>query len=162
MKRRFPRTLWYGLVVVLAAPVLYLALFIRFPITRDVPWASLVMFGVGLGLLLHGLLHAYRHAATSRGKVVAPIALTFSLALTAFFCWTLLYQARQIPDSLGAPRVGQMAPDFTLPDQDGRPVSLAQLLTASPDAVAPAGAGAPADAVQKANGVVLVFYRGYW
>jgi peroxiredoxin len=55
-----------------------------------------------------------------------------------------------------------MAPDFTLPDQDGRPVSLAQLLTASPDAVAPAGAGAPADAVQKANGVVLVFYRGYW
>ena len=158
MKRRFPRTIWYGLAVVLAAPVLYLALFIRFPITRDFPWASLMMFGIGLGLLLHGLIHAYRDAATYRGKVAAPIALTFGVALTAFFSWTLLYQARQIPDALGAPRVGQMAPDFTLPDQDGRPVSLAQLLTTSP----PADAGAPPDAVQKASGVVLVFYRGYW
>lgn len=158
MKRRFPRTLWYGLAVVLAAPVLYLALFIRFPITRDVPWASLAMFGAGLGLLLHALFRAYRRAATSRGKVAVPIALSFGLALTAFFCWTLLYQARQIPDALGAPRVGQMAPDFTLPDQDGRPVSLAQLLATPP----PADAGAPPDAARKANGVVLVFYRGYW
>ena len=39
-------------------------------------------------------------------------------------------------------RAGQPAPDFTLPDADGQPVSLSQLLAAGP--------------------VVLVFYRGNW
>ena len=39
-------------------------------------------------------------------------------------------------------RVGQTAPDFTLPDATGRPVSLASLLASGP--------------------VVLVFYRGNW
>ena len=147
MKRRFPRTLYLGLAVIVAAPILYLALFIRFPVTRDTPWPSLLMFVLGLGLVIHALRHAYRDSAVYRGKVLAPIALTFGLALTALFCWTLLVEARNIPAALGAPRPGQMAPDFTLPDENGRPVSLAQLL-ASPDA--------------GGNGVVLVFYRGYW
>jgi hypothetical protein len=39
-------------------------------------------------------------------------------------------------------RVGQPAPDFTLPDAAGRPVSLRELLTRGP--------------------VVLSFYRGRW
>ena len=38
--------------------------------------------------------------------------------------------------------VGQMAPDFTLPDAGGRPVSLAELRARGP--------------------VVLSFYRGRW
>ena len=38
--------------------------------------------------------------------------------------------------------VGQPAPDFTLPNADGRPVSLKELLTRGP--------------------VVLSFYRGRW
>lgn len=150
LKRRFPRTLWYGLAVVLAAPILYLSVFISYPATRDVPWPTLLMFAAGLLLVGHGLRHAYRGPAVYRGKVAAPIALVFGAALGGFFTWTLLVQARQVPDSLGAPRPGQMAPDFTLPDQDGQPVSLAQLLQAAPDAA------------RRANGVVLVFYRGYW
>jgi AhpC/TSA family protein len=39
-------------------------------------------------------------------------------------------------------KVGERAPDFTLPDQSGRPVSLAGLLARGP--------------------VVLSFYRGRW
>jgi peroxiredoxin/drug/metabolite transporter (DMT)-like permease len=42
----------------------------------------------------------------------------------------------------GAPKVGQLAPGFTLPDALGRPVTLAKLLEAGP--------------------VVLAFYRGQW
>lgn len=41
-----------------------------------------------------------------------------------------------------APAVGDLAPNFELPDQDGNPVSLAAALDAGP--------------------VVLVFYRGEW
>lgn len=149
MKRRFPRTLWFGLALIVAAPILYLALFIRFPATRDTPWPTLAMFGLGLGLLIHALRHAYWESAAYRGKVLTPVALTFGLAMTGLFCWTLLVEARNIPAALGAPRPGQMAPDFTLPDENGQPVSLAGLLAAP-------------DAANESNGVVLVFYRGYW
>jgi hypothetical protein len=55
----------------------------------------------------------------------------------------------QLPPSSGAPRPGQQAPGFTLPDQDGKPVSLAGLLKS--------GGG-----VADKGGVILIFYRGYW
>jgi peroxiredoxin len=44
---------------------------------------------------------------------------------------------------VGAPRVGQKAPEFTLPDQNEKPVALADLLSRS-------------------RAVVLIFYRGFW
>ena len=54
----------------------------------------------------------------------------------------------QLPISTGAPYVGQKAPGFTLPDQQGRMVSLSSLLK-------PTGN-------EKVKGLVLIFYRGYW
>ena len=53
-----------------------------------------------------------------------------------------------LPASPGAPRVGEKAPDFTLADTAGKPVSLASLLK-------------PAESGEK-PWVLLVFYRGYW
>jgi peroxiredoxin len=41
----------------------------------------------------------------------------------------------------GALSIGQVAPDFTLPDQNGRTIHLA---------------------AERGHKVVLVFYRGYW
>ena len=56
----------------------------------------------------------------------------------------------QLPPSTGAPHAGQKAPGFTLPDQDGKPVSLAELLKPA------------AGASKKSGGLILIFYRGYW
>ena len=70
-----------------------------------------------------------------------------SVAIVGFFGYGLLYRGRQMPPSIAAPRVGAKAPDFTLPDQSGKPVSLAQLLAT------PTG---------KLRGLVLIFYRGHW
>lgn len=54
----------------------------------------------------------------------------------------------RIAESPKAPKVGERAPEFTLPDTEGQPVSLADLLK-------PAAEG-------ERSWVLLVFYRGYW
>jgi hypothetical protein len=54
----------------------------------------------------------------------------------------------------GAPRVGQKAPDFTLPDATGKLVRLSELL-ASPSARA-------GEVNRKTRWLILIFYRGYW
>jgi len=150
MPRRANLILWLGALVVLATPVAYLALFIRFPATRDFPWPTLLMFGIGLALIARGLIRAWREPSRYRGKIAGTILAGLSVALLALFCISIFYVARQLPSSEGAPRVGQQAPDFTLTDQDGRPVTLASLMNAD------------ADGAARASGVLLVFYRGYW
>ena len=53
-----------------------------------------------------------------------------------------------LPPSSKAPKAGDAAPSFTLPDADGEERSLSSLL-------ATAGAGKP-------GWIMLIFYRGHW
>jgi hypothetical protein len=135
--RRFNWPLWIGFIVVLFAFVTYLPLFVRFVATRDVPWATYLIFAAGLVLVAIGFRRAQR-------KVAASIVTILSVAITGFFVFGANFGTR-IPASPSAPAVGAKAPDFTLPDTNGKPVALAQLLAAP-----------------GAKGVMLVFYRGYW
>jgi len=148
MKRRWNWRLWIGFLVVFAGAAGYMALFAWHPITRDFPWPSLLMFVAGGALLIFGLRRSFREPQLYRGKIFGPILTLLSVAVITLFCYGLLYKGRQMPPSASAPHVGQKAPDFTLPDQNGNPVSLAQLLSG-------AGGGKP-------KGAVLIFYRGYW
>jgi hypothetical protein len=142
MKRKWNWPIWVGFVVVVAGLFSY-EFFAQFPITRDLPWANLLLFGIGGVLLVVGLFRAFGRPQVYRGKAVGSILTALGLLLFAFFSYEIFYALRQVPASTGAPRVGQNAPAFTLPDQNNKPVALADLLSGS-------------------NAVVLIFYRGFW
>ncbi|HET7287403.1 MAG TPA: hypothetical protein VFI71_08035, partial [Pyrinomonadaceae bacterium] len=77
------------------------------------------------------------------------IVATLSVVIIGLFVFTIFVGGRWLPASKGAPQVGQRAPEFTLPDANGKQVSLNELLTSPINGTAP-------------KGVLLVFYRGYW
>jgi hypothetical protein len=143
MRRSWNVPVWAGFGITLIALLSYVPVFVRFPITRDIPWVNLLLFLVGGWLLAVGLKRAFGEPERYRGKVSGVVLASLSLVLCIFFCWGNFVFARRIPSASGAPRTGQPAPDFTLADASGRPVSLA--------------------ALRKANrAVLLIFYRGYW
>src|SRR2546425_12672684 len=103
--------------------------FAEFPMTRDFPWANLLLFGIGAALLLVGLFRAFGRPQVYRGKVFGSIFATISLFLFAFFAYEIFYVLRQVPLSAQAPRVRAKAPELLLPNQNGQPVALGELLS---------------------------------
>jgi len=154
MKRRWNLWLWAGFLVAVVAVVSYFVLFCRFPITRDVPWANFTLFVVAGWLLVVGLKRAFQQPELYRGKVSGVVLGTLSVVIFGLFLFEIFYAVRQLPASVGAPRVGQRAPDFTLPDKVGKPVTLAALLSS------PSNSGAGSK--ERTSGAVLIFYRGAW
>ena len=142
MKRKWNWPIWVGFVVAVAGLSSY-GFLARFPITRDFPWANLLLFGIGIALLIVGLFRAFGRSHVYRGKIFGSIFTAIALLVVAFFCYEIFYVLRQVPASTGAPRVGQKAPDFILLDQNGKPVGLGDLLSGS-------------------RAVALIFYRGFW
>jgi hypothetical protein len=142
MKRRWNWPIWVGFVVVVAWLFSY-AFFVRFPTTRDFPWANLLLFGIGGAFLIVGLFRAFGRPQVYRGKIFGSIFTAIAVLVVAFFSYGIFYVVRQVPVSAGAPRVGQKAPDFMLLDQNGKPVGLGDLLSGS-------------------RAVALIFYRGFW
>lgn len=141
MKRRWNWPIWLGFIVAVGGLFSY-EFFAQFPSTRDFPWANLLLFGIGAALLLFGLFRAFGRPQMYRGKVFGSIFAALGLFLFAFFAYEIFYMLRQVPLSAQAPRVGEKAPEFSLPDQNGKSVALSDLL--SP------------------NGAILIFYRGHW
>lgn len=139
-----------GFLVCVVAFLSYFLFFYRFPVTRDVPWASWIVFALGLGLLGVGLVRAFRRPERYRGRVAGPIFAVLGLAVAGFFVLQTAVVSRQLPAAAGVPKVGEKAPDFILQDAEGRSVRLYDLLGPA------AGGSGPS------SWVVLVFYRGYW
>jgi hypothetical protein len=134
--------LWIGFLFALAGFFSY-TFFAQFPISRDFPWANLLLFAVGGILLVVGLFRAFGKPRVYRGKIFGPIFAILGIFMFGFFSYVFFYVLRQVPPSTGAPRVGQKAPEFTLSDQDRKDVSLRDLASRS-------------------KGVALIFYRGFW
>ena len=142
MKRKWNRPIWVGFVVAVGGLFSY-DFFAQFPITRDFPWANLLLFGIGAVLLIVGLFRAFGRPQLYRGKIFGSIFTAIALFLFGFFSYEIFYVLRQVPLSSQATRVGEKAPEFTLVDPNGRSVALADLLSGS-------------------KAVVLIFYRGFW
>ncbi len=142
MKRKWNWPIWVGFIITVGGLFSY-EFFAQFPVTRDFPWANLLLFAAGGVFLVLGLFRAFGKPQLYRGKIFGPILAILGIGVFGFFSYLIFYQLRQVPPSTGAPRVGENAPEFTLPDQNEKPVALADLVSGS-------------------KAVLLIFYRGFW
>ena len=151
-KRKWNLQIWSGFLLAVATVPSYLLFFARFPITRNVPGASWLMFAAAGGLLVAGVHSAFANPEMYRGRIVGLILAVLSLGAVGVFAYATLYASRQLPVAGCAPAVGDKAPEFALADTSGRIVALSMLLSE------------PMPGIQegKPRGVLLVFYRGYW
>jgi hypothetical protein len=143
--------LWLGFLLALGAMLCNAVFFVNLPGKRAIPWLSVLLAVVALIFLARGLQRAFGRPGSSRGKILSSILALVSLLLVGVTIFAF-FHARAIPASAGAPKIGQKAPDFTLADTSGQPISLAQLFAPAPgdsQAIPP-------------KAVLLVFYRGYW
>jgi hypothetical protein len=145
--------IFYGFIFILLTiasdvPVLYT---LTFPGQEYLPWINLALPSIAVILVLIGLKRAIGQPDIYRGKGWGWILTVLSVLILAGSIWGYRHST-DIPASIGAPRVGEKAPDFTLSDTSGKPVSLSQSLTKPMDA---ASGKAP-------KAVLLVFYRGWW
>lgn len=122
-------------VLVASAAIAAYALLLGVPLVRNHPEGYVVAFAVATGLAVM----AVRRARGRRWP--AWLALGLSGFLMIAGGWFNFVGAR-VPDAPTVLRVGEPAPDLTLHDAAGRPVSLAEYRGRMP--------------------VVLVFYRGSW
>ncbi|MEO7969907.1 MAG: hypothetical protein ABI698_01310 [bacterium] len=149
--RRSNWSAWAGFLLSVIALVSYPFVFSHWPITRDFPWANLLLFAIAAILLVIGFRRAFApgHSHPKRSKIAASLLATFSALVLALFVFSTFIMARWLPAAHGAPQVGQKAPDFTLADTNNKSVTLAALLSSPINGQAPKGA-------------LLIFYRGYW
>ena len=147
--KRLNWKIWAGFVLSLVAALSYPFLFVRWAITREFPWANLLLFAIALVLLFLGLRRAFKPDKRIVSKLFSSFAAAFGVLLLAGLLFMIFVMGSWLPASTGAPQVGQKAHDFTLTDSNDRPVTLAQLLSE------PVNNNPP-------KGVLLLFYRGYW
>ena len=127
----------------------YPFVFVQWPITREFPWANLILFAIAIVLLFLGLRRAFKPDKRIVSKIFSSLAAVFGMFMVAALLFVIFVMGSWLPRSSAAPQVGQKAPDFTLNDANNKPVTLVQLLTEPFNNKPP-------------KGVLLIFYRGYW
>jgi predicted PurR-regulated permease PerM len=147
--KRLNWQIWTGFVLSLVAAFSYAFVFVRWPITREFPWANLIIFAIAFVLLFLGLRRAFRPDKRIVSRIFSVLAAAFGVFMLAALLFLIYVMGSWLPASTGAPQVGYKAPDFTLTDSNNKAVTLAQLLTEPINNQPP-------------KGVLLIFYRGYW
>ena len=123
-----------GVALALGAVAAYILL-LRVAIVRNHPEGYVLAFALALALAIIAVIRAQRR----RWPLWLAVGVTGALLVLG--AWFNFVGAR-VPSGPTTLRIGELAPDFTLPDASGTPVSLGGYRGKKP--------------------VVLVFYRGYW
>ena len=147
--RRFNWQICAGFLLSIAALISYFFVFVKWPLTRDFPWANLLLFGIATVCLVLGIRRALAPERRWLSKVGAALLATFSALVLGLFVFTFFIAGRWLPAAHGAPHIGQKAPEFTLTETTGENVSLSELVSAPINGRSP-------------RGVLLIFYSGYW
>jgi hypothetical protein len=129
-----------GPLVTLAGALTYFTWLVRFPTLRDVPWVNLPVVAAGVALSAAGMVAALR-AAGRGARILAVAGFAFSGGLAALFAVYVFGLSYGLPAPTERALTLAGAPRFTLPDHEGRPVSLAAL---------------------RGRKLVITFYRGHW
>ncbi len=141
MPRRRNHAIWLGALITPVGMLSYFMYFYQFPSLRDFPWLNLSLVGLGLLLSFAGVRRAFGAASPYGGKIAASSGLVWSLLLALLFNSYVFFLSYQLPEETGITRSLSAAPDFTLKNQRGEPVSLSDY---------------------RGRKVVLTFYRGHW
>jgi hypothetical protein len=107
--RRLNWPIWVGFLLSLVALLTYPFVFVNWPVTRDFPWANLLLFGIAAVLLFVGVRRAFSADRRRISKIAASVVATFSVLVLGFFLFTFFIASRWLPASHGAPQVGQKA-----------------------------------------------------
>lgn len=156
--KKFNWPVWAGFLLTVIAGLSFATVFVWYPVTRDFPWANLLLFAIAMTFLAVGVRRAFAPGRRMGSKILAVSLATLSVAMLGLFVFAAFVLARWLPSSEAAPRVGQSAPEFTLADSSGKQVSLAELLGMPING----GVTGGAEAQTKPRSVLLVFYRGHW
>jgi cytochrome oxidase Cu insertion factor (SCO1/SenC/PrrC family) len=108
------------------------------PGLRDNPWPMELAAVLATGAVVLVAVRAYREKRVRAAATVSAALATLGTAAFLFLIHVATYALPPAPKELA---VGTVAPDFILPDEEGRPVSLAAF---------------------RGHPTVLVFYRGAW
>jgi hypothetical protein len=157
---------WLGLLLALAAIFSNAGFFLGLPGDKAIPWLSRVLALAAMVCAIAGVMRAFRQPQIYSGKISGSILGVLVLLICMLTGFGFI-QSRALPAAAGAPQVGQKAPDFTLADINGAPVSLGQLLgkaNGSPQIIpaTPDVHITPATTLAPPRAVLLIFYRGYW
>jgi hypothetical protein len=93
MKPRWNWPIWVGFILVLVGLFSY-TFFAQFPITRDLPWANLLLFAIGALLLIVGLFRAFGRPQLYRGKIFGSILTAIGLFHFGLFSYEIFYVLR--------------------------------------------------------------------
>jgi hypothetical protein len=88
MKRKWNWPIWVGFIVAVCGLFSY-EFFAQYPITRDFPWANLLLLGIGVALLIVGFFRAFGRPQLYRGKIFGSILTAIALFLFAFFSYEI-------------------------------------------------------------------------
>src|SRR6202171_4548308 len=94
--RRINWPIWTGFLLSLIAFLSYFFVFIWFPVTRDFPWANLLLFGIAAALLFFGVRRAFApdRPHPARSKIAGTVLVTFSVGIFGFFIFAAFIMAR--------------------------------------------------------------------